>query len=264
MSLCKLKMLESSGAYGLILVADGQGHVTVSTKNVDEIGSGGGGTGDTYTVLASLTDPTPSVLSDKLDTTTIQVLSDKLCVAPGVFASQAHTTDTDLHVSSSERSTWNAKQDALGFTPENSAQKGQPYGYASLDAEGKVPASQLPAIMSGAQDVLQTASAGEIIAQYAPVYIAFDGKVYTASNLDTASRHRVCGIATNAGTINQDITILRMGRITNPLWTWTDAPVFVDTRILSQTPPTQGYSLMVGVPIGPTTLLVKLDTPILL
>lgn len=33
---------------------------------------------------------------------------------------------------------------ALGFTPENSANKGQPNGYAGLDAGSRVPASQLP------------------------------------------------------------------------------------------------------------------------
>lgn len=38
-----------------------------------------------------------------------------------------------------------AKQDALGFTPENPANKGTPGGYASLDSAGKVPISQLPA-----------------------------------------------------------------------------------------------------------------------
>lgn len=34
---------------------------------------------------------------------------------------------------------------ALGFTPENSAQKGQAYGYAPLDSSGKVPPANLPA-----------------------------------------------------------------------------------------------------------------------
>lgn len=37
-----------------------------------------------------------------------------------------------------------AKQDAIGFTPENAAQKGVPGGYAGLDGTGKVPAAQLP------------------------------------------------------------------------------------------------------------------------
>lgn len=36
------------------------------------------------------------------------------------------------------------KQDVLGFTPENTANKGAANGYASLDAGGKIPAAQLP------------------------------------------------------------------------------------------------------------------------
>lgn len=36
------------------------------------------------------------------------------------------------------------KEDTLGFTPENSANKSQPNGYASLDSNGKVPTSELP------------------------------------------------------------------------------------------------------------------------
>ena len=38
----------------------------------------------------------------------------------------------------------NGKEDTLGFTPEDSANKGQPNGYASLDQNGKVPTSELP------------------------------------------------------------------------------------------------------------------------
>lgn len=37
------------------------------------------------------------------------------------------------------------KQDALGFTPENAANKGVANGYAGLDSSGRVPASMLPA-----------------------------------------------------------------------------------------------------------------------
>jgi len=52
-------------------------------------------------------------------------------------ASNRFVTDT-------EKATWNAKQAALGFTPENSANKGVANGYPSLDATGKIPAGQLP------------------------------------------------------------------------------------------------------------------------
>ncbi len=55
-------------------------------------------------------------------------------------------------VSDAEKSTWNAKQDALGFTPENIANKGNVNGYAELDGTGKVPSSQLPSYVD---DVLE-------------------------------------------------------------------------------------------------------------
>lgn len=48
------------------------------------------------------------------------------------------------NVTPEEKAAWNAKQNALGFTPENVASKGLANGYAALDASGKVPVSQLP------------------------------------------------------------------------------------------------------------------------
>ncbi len=58
----------------------------------------------------------------------------------------AANAEAAVGVTTEERNTWNGKQDALGFVPENSTQKGTPSGYASLDASGKVPSSQLPVI----------------------------------------------------------------------------------------------------------------------
>lgn len=49
-------------------------------------------------------------------------------------------------LSSADWSTFNGKQNALGYTPENSANKAQNNGYASLDSNGKVPTAQLPAL----------------------------------------------------------------------------------------------------------------------
>ena len=43
-------------------------------------------------------------------------------------------------------------QAALGFTPEDSADKGQASGYASLDASAKVPTTQLPDTVLGAME----------------------------------------------------------------------------------------------------------------
>lgn len=47
---------------------------------------------------------------------------------------------------------------ALGFTPENSANKGQPNGYAGLDASGKVPAAQLPLYVDDVQEYANLAA----------------------------------------------------------------------------------------------------------
>lgn len=47
-------------------------------------------------------------------------------------------------VSAAEKERWNEKQEALGYVPEDSANKGKAGGYASLDGEGKLEVSQLP------------------------------------------------------------------------------------------------------------------------
>lgn len=48
--------------------------------------------------------------------------------------------------------------DALGFTPEDEANRGQPNGYAALDEDGLVPSEQLPP----AQNIPAKASAAEV------------------------------------------------------------------------------------------------------
>ena len=55
-----------------------------------------------------------------------------------------HSADSVRHITAAERSTWNSKQVALGYTAENTANRGKANGYASLDASGKVPLEQIP------------------------------------------------------------------------------------------------------------------------
>ena len=92
-------------------------------------------------------------------------------------ASNRFVTDT-------EKSTWNAKQAALGFTPENSANKGVANGYASLDSGGKVPSGQLPSFVDDVLEYTNLAGfpgTGET------------GKIYVA--LDTNKTYRWSGSA---------------------------------------------------------------------
>lgn len=55
-------------------------------------------------------------------------------------------TDVDARITSSAVTT------ALGFTPENAANKGSANGYASLDGSGKVPSTQLPSYVDDVEE----------------------------------------------------------------------------------------------------------------
>lgn len=75
-------------------------------------------------------------------------------------------------------------QPALGFTPENAANKGKANGYASLDANGQVPAAQLPSFVD---DVLEYSALSAFPAA------GESGKIYVA--LDTNKTYRWSGSA---------------------------------------------------------------------
>lgn len=67
---------------------------------------------------------------------------------------------------------------ALGFTPENAANKGAANGYAGLDGAGKVPSTQLPSYVD---DVIEVASYSGLPAtgETSKIYVALDtNKIY--------------------------------------------------------------------------------------
>lgn len=65
---------------------------------------------------------------------------------------------------------------ALGFTPENSANKGQPNGYAGLDAGGRVPAAQLPSYVDDVQEYANLAAFPNP-GQAGIIYLALDTNI---------------------------------------------------------------------------------------
>jgi hypothetical protein len=50
------------------------------------------------------------------------------------------------------KATLNGKQPLIGFTPQDISMKGAPNGYASLDANAKVPANQLPSFVDDVEE----------------------------------------------------------------------------------------------------------------
>lgn len=63
---------------------------------------------------------------------------------PAVIAAGADAAAARAAIGAAAAADLSGKQDALGYTPEDTAAKGQANGYASLDGAGRLPASQLP------------------------------------------------------------------------------------------------------------------------
>lgn len=101
-------------------------------------------------------------------------------------------------VTDTEKSTWNAKQNALGFTPENAANKGQANGYADLDANGKVPASRIDFSQTGQTFVVASQSA----------MLAVSGANVGAMAIRTDQSRTYVLIATPASTLSNWVQLL--------------------------------------------------------
>lgn len=101
-------------------------------------------------------------------------------------------------VTDTEKSTWNAKQNALGFTPENIANKGQANGYADLDANGKVPASRIDFTQTGQTFVVASQSA----------MLAVSGANVGAMAIRTDQSRTYVLIATPASTLGNWVQLL--------------------------------------------------------
>ena len=105
----------------------------------------------------------------------------------------------DGYLSSSDWNMFNNKQNALGFTPENLANKGVSNGYAPLESDAKIDASYLPSYVS---DVLEYANlaAFPVTGSSDKIYIALDtNKVYRWSGstyIEVAANSGVWGAIT--------------------------------------------------------------------
>lgn len=65
-------------------------------------------------------------------------------------------------VTAEQKIEWSDKQNALGFTPENSANKNKPNGYVGLGSDGKIPDNYIPDL--AITDVKVVANESEMLA----------------------------------------------------------------------------------------------------
>lgn len=82
----------------------------------------------------------------------------------GAIPASKIVTDESLQfLSAAEKALYAGKQEALGFTPEDSSKKGVANGYAGLDANGKISLAQLPDCTSNRNIVVADETAKDAI-----------------------------------------------------------------------------------------------------
>jgi hypothetical protein len=118
-----------------------------------------------------------------------------------------------------------------------------------------------PGVSGGAAIVML---AGHAIGGHRAVR-AFGGYAIYADNQFLADANLVLGISTGAAMLREPVTIQTAGLLTEPTWAWEpDAPVFVSQGgTLTQSPPTSGFSLIVGVAVTTTQIHIGAKSPII-
>jgi hypothetical protein len=93
-----------------------------------------------------------------------------------------------------------------------------------------------------------------------------NGKAIYADNTILSHANKVLGMTTGAVAESGTATVRIEGEITESSWTWTlDIPVWLSTNgLMTQTPPTTGFSLIIGFPISATKLFIDIREPIFL
>lgn len=92
------------------------------------------------------------------------------------------------------------------------------------------------------------------------------GLVGYADNTVLADAYSVVGITQGAAANAASIDVQHMGEITEPTWTWTPGlPIFCGTLgVPTQTAPTVGFSLVIGVASSVTSIILNIQSPIII
>lgn len=94
---------------------------------------------------ASSVDITNKLMA-KADLASVYTKTEMGALLVNIPTTSIHTTDDARFVTAAQIAAWTAKQDALGFTPENVANKNVVNGYAGLDTNAQVALVNLPRV----------------------------------------------------------------------------------------------------------------------
>ena len=109
-----------------------------------------------------------------------------------------------------------------------------------------------------------TLIAGQNLSGHCIICVNAAGQAVYADKDTPATLQQVLGLTTRAALTGNPVTIIPEGEITEPSWTLNPrAPVYLGNNgQLTQTLPTTGAILQVGLPLSATQMLVNIKMPI--
>lgn len=110
--------------------------------------------------------------------------------------------------------------------------------------------------------ILRQAVAGAALGGHRAVYV--EAGVANYASADDANSAALCvGITRAAVVLGGAALIITAGLITEPSWTWTPGPVYLGIGgLLTQTAPTSGSLVRIGIATSPIELEVRVEPPL--
>lgn len=92
------------------------------------------------------------------------------------------------------------------------------------------------------------------------------GDLVYADKDEVADANLVLGVTQGASSAGAEATVQTWGLMEESSWTWTpDLPIFVSNAgVLTQTPPSTGFSLIIAVAVSATSIYLGVKMPIIL
>lgn len=100
--------------------------------------------------------------------------------------------------------------------------------------------------------------ASESISKYQLVTV--DGTVADSSNLGDITK--IVGVSLEDADSGDTIMVQTFGEIVDNSWSWSSGPLFLNSTSLSQTPPTSGFLLFVGIAQNTHKVLISIQDAI--
>lgn len=89
------------------------------------------------------------------------------------------------------------------------------------------------------------------------------GLVYPLGQADAENIFAILGLSVSAGQVGAQISVQRSGTVTDSGWTWAYGRVYLGADgQLTQTPPSSGFSVLIGFAATATSINLSINDPI--